>query len=163
VFLASKLGIGWHLLLSFELDKKTSTLYILRGCTKHLFAKETLAMNQLAPLSPRPFRPFLILAAGTLASAGLVAAAPGAVWVAFAAPLLLAFSLVAAEFAQRRRAGEAWRPSPGVLLMAAVILLSCGIVGASNPDQLVLMISILSSCAVFPLLDRPRGARSCGS
>lgn len=118
------------------------------------------------PSSPEPRpsrRPFLILAAAILASTALAASAPGVFWGAFAAPLLLAGSLVGAEIGERRLAGKAAMPSRGVLWMAGAILLAGGLVAASDPGQIAVMIPILGSCATFPLLEGPSGRKSCGS
>jgi hypothetical protein len=100
--------------------------------------------------------PALFLAAVMLAASALAAAAPHSLWAAVAAPLLLALGLVGTDLVQRRR----FRLSPEVLLLAAAILVACGIVASRGPDQLALMIAVFGSSVAIPVVLRPRGART---
>jgi hypothetical protein len=102
--------------------------------------------------------PALLMALLVLIASALAVAAPRASWAAFAGPILLALGLVGIDLVQRRR----WLPSPGALLVAAAILVACGIV-APDLNRLAGLIPILGGCAAVPVILRHEGARpSCG-
>jgi hypothetical protein len=103
--------------------------------------------------------PALFLAIAIVAAGAVTAAAPHALWAAVAGPLLLALSLVGIDLVQRRRAGHS-RPSPVVLLLAAVILVSCGIVASRDLKLVGVMIPILGSSVAVPFILLPQGART---
>jgi hypothetical protein len=108
-------------------------------------------MNRtLSSLGPALFMALLILIASALA-----VAAPRASWAAIAGPILLALGLIGIDLVQRRRL----LPSPGALLVAAAILVACGIVGSSDLNRLAGLIPILGSCAAVPIILRHEGAR----
>ena len=106
--------------------------------------------------------PALSLAIAILAATAVAAAAPQALWAAVAGPLLLALALVGIDLVQRRREGHS-RPSPVVLLLAAVILVACGIVASHDLRQVAMMIPILGSSVVVPVILRPKAARGRSS
>lgn len=100
--------------------------------------------------------PALLVAVVMLVSTALAGRAPHASWTAVAGPLLLALALVGADLVHRRR----FLPSPSALLLAAAILVACGIVAARDPDRLAGMMPILGGGAAIPLLLRHQGART---
>lgn len=106
--------------------------------------------------------PALSLAVSMLAASALVKAAPHAAWAAVAGPLLLVVALVGTDVVLRRRSGRGSMPSPSALLLAAILLVACGILAAGDPDRLAGMIPILGSCAAMPAILRFEGERpSC--
>lgn len=108
-------------------------------------------MNRtLSSLGPALFMALLILIASALA-----VAAPRASWAAVAGPILLVLGLIGIDLVQRRR----WLPSPSALLVAAAILVACGIVGF-NDNRLVGLITVLGSCAAVPVILRHKGAHA---
>ncbi|HVT61515.1 MAG TPA: hypothetical protein VHR45_24350 [Thermoanaerobaculia bacterium] len=113
-------------------------------------------MNRtLSNLGPALFLALLILAATALA-----AAATRASWTAVAGPLLLVLGLVGTDLVRRRRPGRRSLPSSSVLLLAAAILVACGIVASRDLDRLAGLIPILGSCAAVPVILRHEGART---
>jgi len=104
--------------------------------------------------------PALLLAVVMVVATALVVAAPHAWWTAVAGPLLLVLALVGTDVVQRRRSGRRSLPSPSVLLVAATILVACGIVASRDLDHLAVMIPILGSCAAVPVILRHQGART---
>jgi hypothetical protein len=100
--------------------------------------------------------PALFLAVVMLVATALAVAAPRASWTAAAGPLLLVLALVGTDLVQRRRL----LPSPSVLMLAATLLVACGIVASRDPGRLAGMIPILGSCAALPILLRHQGART---
>lgn len=107
--------------------------------------------------------PTLVMAGATLVATALVAAAPHARWTAVAGPLLLVSALLVTDLAQRRRSGRGTVPSPSTLLMAAVLLVACGIVASGDLRQLAAMMPIFGACAALPALLALEGPRtSCG-
>jgi peptidoglycan/LPS O-acetylase OafA/YrhL len=109
---------------------------------------------------PSNLGPALSMALVMLAAAALAKAAPQAAWTAVAAPLLLVLALVGTDLVQRRRAGRRPLPSASVLLVAAAILVACGIVASRDLDGLAAMIPILGSCAAVPVILRRQGTRT---
>lgn len=106
--------------------------------------------------------PALFLAVALLAASALVAAAPWAPWTAAAGPLLLGLALVGADVVYRPRSGGPLRPSSSSLLLAATLLVACGIVASSsrNPVALAGMFPILGGGVITPLILRLEGART---
>jgi len=110
------------------------------------------------------FAPALLVAVAMLAAASLAALAPRTPWNAAAGPLLLVGALLVADVIQRRRAGGRSRPSTSALVVAAAILVACGIVGFSDPDGVAMMVPILGSCTVIPFIVSTSGtARRCST
>jgi peptidoglycan/LPS O-acetylase OafA/YrhL len=106
--------------------------------------------------------PALVMAGAMLVATALVAVAPQAPWTAVAGPLLLVFALLATDLVQRRRSGGRSLPSASSLLLAAIILLACGILAAGDPGRLAGMMPILGACAALPAILASAGARrSC--
>jgi peptidoglycan/LPS O-acetylase OafA/YrhL len=113
-------------------------------------------MNRtLSNLGPALFMALLMLVASALA-----VAAPRASWAAFACPMLLVLGLVGTDLVQRRRSGRRLLPSASVLLLAAAILVACGIVASHDLNRLAGLIPILGSCAAVPVILRHEGART---
>jgi hypothetical protein len=104
--------------------------------------------------------PALFLAVVILVATALAVAAPHASWIAFAGPLLLVLALVGTDLVRRRGSGRRFLPSTSVLLVAAAILVSCGLVAAHDLDRLAAMMPILGSCAAVPVILRQEGART---
>jgi hypothetical protein len=102
--------------------------------------------------------PALFLAVVMLVATALAVAAPHASWTAVAGPLLLALALVGTDLVDRRRSGRRLLPSPSVLLVAATLLVACGIVASRGLDRLAGMFPILGSCAAVPIILRHKGA-----
>jgi hypothetical protein len=102
--------------------------------------------------------PALFLAVVMLVATALAKAAPHAAWTAAAGSLLLVLALVGTDLVHRRRSGHRALPSAGVLLLAAGILVACGIVASRDLDRLAVMIPILGCCAAVPVFLRPEGA-----
>ena len=111
--------------------------------------------------------PALFLAVVMLVATALVAAAPHASWAAVAGPLLLALALVGTDLVQRRRSGRGSLPSASVLLLAAALLVACGLVASRDLGRLAGMIPILGSCVAVPVILRhprhPRHEDACTS
>lgn len=106
----------------------------------------------------------LLPAVAMLAAAALAAIAPPSPWIAAAGPLLLVSAMVVADAIQRRRAGGRWRPSASALVIAAAILVACGIVGLRDPGNVAMMVPILGSCTAIPfILAPPRHQGRCSS
>jgi hypothetical protein len=105
--------------------------------------------------------PSLFLAAAILVASALTVAAPHASWAAVAGPLLLVLALVGTDVALRRRSGRGTRPSASVLLLAASLVVACGIVASNGPDRLAGMILILGSGAAVPVVLRQGARPSC--
>jgi len=106
--------------------------------------------------------PSLFLALVILIATALTVAAPHESWTAAAGPLFLALALIGFDVVQRRRSGGHRSPvSVTVLVLAASILVSCGIVAYYNFGQLALMIPILGSSIVTPLLLQKDAPASC--
>ena len=109
-------------------------------------------MNRnLSNLGPALFMALLILVASALA-----VPAPRAPWAAFAGPVLLALGLLGADLVRRRR----WLPSPSALLVAAAILVACGILASGDRQYLAAMVPILGSSAAIPVILR-KERRGC--
>jgi hypothetical protein len=101
--------------------------------------------------------PALLLAAAMLVGSAITVAAPrlpGAV----GGPLVLVLGLLGADVLQRRRAGLGSRPASSTLLLAASLLVACGILTATDTDGLLPMFPILGGAAAASLL---RPSRAC--
>src|SRR6266567_48994 len=92
----------------------------------------SLAMNH----TPSNLGPVLVMALAMLAATALVAAAPHAPWAAVAGPLLLVLALLVTDLVQRRRAGRRSLPSASAVLLAAIILVACGILASGGLGRL---------------------------
>ncbi len=104
--------------------------------------------------------PALILAAAMLGGTALAVAAPHGSWTAVGGPLLLALAVVGTDVAWRRRSGLGSGPSAGALVVAASILVACGIVGFRDSARIAEMMPLLGSCAAAPFILRRKGART---
>jgi hypothetical protein len=105
-------------------------------------------MNRtLSNLGPALFMALLILVASALTKA-----APHAPWAAIAGPVLLALGLVGIDLVRRRR----WLPSPSALLVAAAILVACGILASGDRQYLAAMVPILGTSAAVPVILRKK-------
>lgn len=121
-----------------------------------LLQKELDLMNRtLSNLGP-----VLVMAVAILVATALVAVAPRAPWTAVAGPLLLVLALLATDRVQRRRSGGPSLPSASSLLLAAVLLVACGIVASGDPGRLAAMMPILGTCAALPVILASEGARA---
>jgi len=106
--------------------------------------------------------PALVMAVATVVATVLVAAAPHAPWTAVAGPLLLVLALLVTDVVQRRRSGRPSPPSASALLLAASILVACGILASSDLGRLAETMPILGTCAALPAILASEGARiSC--
>jgi peptidoglycan/LPS O-acetylase OafA/YrhL len=100
------------------------------------------------------------MAVATLVATALVAAAPHAPWTAIAGPLLLVLALLVTDLVQRRRSGRGSLPSSSTLLLAAILLVACGIVASGDLHQLAEMMPILGTCAALPAILAREGPRT---
>jgi hypothetical protein len=109
---------------------------------------------------PSNLGPMLVMAVATLVATALVAAAPHAPWTAVAGPLLLVLALLVTDLVQRRRSGHRPLPSASALLLAAIILVACGILASGDLGRLGGMMPILGTCAALPVILAREGART---
>jgi len=102
--------------------------------------------------------PALILAAAMLLATAVAAAAPRTSWAAVAGPVLLVLGLLGADLVARHRCGGRSLPSASVLLLAAGLLVACGIVASLGVERLAETIPLLGSCAAVPVILRQQSA-----
>lgn len=98
--------------------------------------------------------PAAVLAGATLAATALGALAPRLPWAAVAAPVLLAAAFLASDLLFSRPAAGRRFPSALALLMAATLLVACGIVAARGLRDLAEMLPIFGSCLSLPIVLR---------
>ena len=101
-------------------------------------------------LKLRPLLPALALAAAGLLASWIAvhAAAP---WMVLAAPLLLALALLATELWQSHRQGLPLRPSQGVLMLAASLVVAALIVGLGDPKQVRELMPVLTAVSAVAI------------
>ena len=97
--------------------------------------------------------PVLVVAGAMLAASALVTLVPRSSWAAMTAPVLLVLALIVGDLILGRRGGRRL-PSAAAVIIAASILVACGIVASDDPDRLAAMIPIFGSCAALPAILR---------
>lgn len=93
----------------------------------------------------------LVAAFGIVISTAIAVAASRAGAFAFAAPLLLAGSLIASDMLRSRRRGASLRPSVTAIVLALAILAACGFVIYSNPSLVVIVLPIVGAGSAIVL------------
>ncbi|HEY1991494.1 MAG TPA: hypothetical protein VGH71_03465 [Gammaproteobacteria bacterium] len=112
-------------------------------------------------LNPRTLLPALALAAAALLATWVAVHAGDSPWTVLLAPLLLALAVLAADFWQARQQGLPLRPSPGVLMLAASLVVAGLIVGVGNPRQEQEMMPVLAAVSAVAISTRQGTRRYC--
>jgi hypothetical protein len=104
--------------------------------------------------------PSLLIGLGIIAATSLAKRAADSGWLVLAAPVFLALTVLGADILNSRLRGESMRPTPAALLLAASILLACGIVTLKSPRLVATLIPISGSAAWVTLLLSPASRRN---
>jgi hypothetical protein len=106
--------------------------------------------------------PSLVVGVAIMISAFIAVRAVHSGWLIMAAPLFLAFSVLAADSLNSRLRGASALPSPAALILAAALVLSCLILTPKNSTQIASMLPMLG--IVCWIILRPNNRRKrCAS
>jgi hypothetical protein len=109
------------------------------------------------------FGPALVLASGLSISTAIAVLTSDSAWAVAAGPLLFALSLVGADAMGSRLRGGSSGPSREAVLLAAALLVACGMTALTEPTSLAIVIPILGGGAATPILLRSERRRNpCG-